>query len=388
MKDHIFFDLESGRLEAFAALTAQTLDHADVPFAAYVAKNVPVYDMAKLSGALSNTAKRRALMAEWAWVLGQSSGVVVLKTAFEDTAPIDAASDVFNAIIAQEKAETGGKADHFAATGANDRIWNALQKLCLADPDVFGRYFGNAAIAAVCEAWLGPGYQMTAQVNLVRPGGQAQEAHRDYHLGFQSADVAARFPAHVHTLSSVMTLQGAVAHCDMPVDSGPTQLLPFSQLFPEGYMAYRRAEFREFFAAHAIQLPLAKGDGVFFNPALFHAAGENRSADIHRMANLLQVSSAFGRAMESVDRLSMCKALYPSLQVLQASGELGDLDVGAAIAACAEGYSFPTNLDTDPPVGGLAPETQGALMHRALDEGMTAEAFTAALDEQMRRRSA
>lgn len=388
MKDHIFFDLESGRLEAFAALTAQTLDPADVPFATDVAKNVPVYDMAKLSGALSNTAERRALMAEWAWVLGQSSGVVVLQAAFGDTSPIDAATDAFNAIIAREKAETGGKADHFAAAGANDRIWNALQKLCEADPSAFARYFANPAIAAVCEAWLGPGYQMTAQVNLVRPGGQAQEAHRDYHLGFQSADVAARFPAHAHTLSSVMTLQGAVAHCDMPVESGPTQLLPFSQLFPEGYMAYRRAEFREFFAAHAIQLPLEKGDAVFFNPALFHAAGENTSADIHRMANLLQISSAFGRAMESVDRLGMCKALYPALQKLRGSGELDDLHVGAAIGACAEGYSFPTNLDTDPPEGGLAPETQAQLMKRALQEGMTPEAFAAALDEQTRRRCA
>jgi ectoine hydroxylase-related dioxygenase (phytanoyl-CoA dioxygenase family) len=388
MKHFGFFDQDSGRLEAFASLTSQTLDPAEVPFAADVAKNVPVYDMVQLSGALTDAAERRALMAEWACVLGQSSGVLVLKTAFSETAPVDAATDLFNAIIAREKAETGGKADHFAAAGANDRIWNAIQKLCEADPAVFARYFGNPAIAAVCEAWLGPGYQMTAQVNLVRPGGQAQEAHRDYHLGFQSADVAARFPAHAHTLSSVMTLQGAVAHCDMPVESGPTQLLPFSQLFPEGYMAYRRAEFRAFFAAHAIQLPLEKGDAVFFNPALFHAAGENRSADILRMANLLQVSSAFGRAMESVDRLGMCKVLYPALQSLSASGELDELRVEAAIGACAEGYSFPTNLDTDPPEGGLAPETQAALMRRALEERMTPEAFAAALDAQTRRRRA
>ena len=32
------------------------------------------------------------------------------------------------------------------------------------------------------------------------------------------------------------------------------------------------------------------------------------------MANLLQVSSAFGRAMESVDRSEMAKALYPALR--------------------------------------------------------------------------
>ncbi len=326
-------------------------------------------------------------MAEWAQVLGQSAGVVVLKSAYADTAAIDAATRVFNDIIAREKADTGGKADHFAAAGANDRIWNALQKLCMDDPDVFARYFANPAIAAVCEAWLGPGYQMTAQVNLVRPGGQAQQAHRDYHLGFQTADVAAQFPAHVHALSSVMTLQGAVAHCDMPVESGPTQLLPFSQLFPEGYMAYRRDDFRAYFEEHAIQVPLAKGDAVFFNPALFHAAGENRSDDIHRMANLLQVSSAFGRAMESVDRLGMCTALYPVLQDLMQAGTLEEPDCAAAIAAAAEGYAFPTNLDTDPPTGGLAPETQAGLMQRALADGMTPDDVSRALLAQAARRA-
>ena len=63
-----------------------------------------------------------------------------------------------------------------------------------------------------------------------------------------------------------------------------------------------------YFDAHHVQLPLQKGDAVFFNPALMHAAGHNRSADVRRMANLLQVSSAFGRAMESVDRLRMSQA--------------------------------------------------------------------------------
>ncbi len=94
------------------------------------------------------------------------------------------------------------------------------------------------------------------------------------------------------------------------------------------------------------------------------------------MANLLQVSSAFGRAMESLDRRAMCKALYPCAQ----SASLPLPEIVAAIAACAEGYSFPTNLDSDPPIGGLAPETQQALFHRALGEGMTPEAFGAALD--------
>ena len=54
-----------------------------------------------------------------------------------------------------------------------------------------------------------------------------------------------------------------------------------------------------------LQLPLPKGDAVFFKPALFHAAGHNRSPDIRRMANLPQVSSPYGCAMSA--------ALYPAL---------------------------------------------------------------------------
>ena len=300
--------------------------------------------------------------------------------------PIDAATEVYQAIIADEKAGGGG-ADHFAKAGANDRVWNSLGKLCVRDPETFARYFGNDAIAAVCEAWLGPVYQMTAQVNLVRPGGKAQTAHRDYHLGFQTEDVAIRFPAHAHDLSAVMTLQGAVAHCDMPVDSGPTKLLPFSQLFRPGYLAYRHADFAALFEERCIQLPLAKGDALFFNPALFHAGGENRTADVQRMANLLQVGSAMGRTLEAVDRTAMCRLLYPAIQRLRAAGQLDAVQTAAAIAACAEGYSFPTNLDTDPPLGGLAPETQAAIFARALREGMVPVQFNAALDALATRRN-
>ena len=59
------------------------------------------------------------------------------------------------------------------------------------------------------------------------------------------------------------------------------------------------------FGEHHVQLPLTKGDAVFFNPALFHAAGSNTTSDVRRMANLLQISSAFGRAMDAVDRADL-----------------------------------------------------------------------------------
>ena len=385
MKDAAFFDLDGCDLAVFDALISRRLAVDEVPFAAALAGDVPLYDASGLGPALAG-GDRRALLAEWGWVLGQGPGVLVLRGAFADTAVIDRATALYDGIIAAEKATSGGGADHFAKAGANDRIWNSLQKLCEADAEVFALYFGNPAIAAVCEAWLGPGYQMTAQVNLVRPGGAAQTAHRDYHLGFQTAEEAARFPAHVHDLSPLMTLQGAVAHVDMPVESGPTKLLPFSQLYRGGYMAYRRPDFRDLFETRHVQVPLSKGDAVFFNPALFHAGGENRTADVQRMANLLQVSSAMGRAMEAVDREGMCRRLYPAIQALRAAGRLGEAATDAAIAAAAEGYSFPTNLDRDPPVGGLAPETQAALFRRALAADMSAAAFEAELDAQSRRR--
>ncbi|CAM2147560.1 Phytanoyl-CoA dioxygenase [Pararobbsia alpina] len=374
------------KLDDFVAALAPGDAEQRLHYAASVERGVPVYDCPALRGTLRVASERAALLAEWVDVMLHGAGVLVLRAAYEDTAVIDAATAIFESIVVQERESGASGADHFAKAGANDRIWNALEKLCMLEPDVFARYYANPFIAAISEAWLGPHYQMTSQINVVRPGGAAQQAHRDYHLGFQTNEEALRYPAHVHTMSPLLTLQGAVAHGDMPVESGPTKLLPFSQRYAPGYLAWRRPEFRAHFEAHCVQLPLQKGDAVFFNPALFHAAGDNRTADISRMANLLQVSSAYGRAMETVDRTRMSIALYPVLRTLRASGALDVDEVGAAIASCAEGYPFPTNLDTDPPVGGLAPESQQQLMRRAIDEAWSEMAFCDAVRAQQRKR--
>lgn len=382
-----YFDQRDCDLAAFEALVARRVDREDVPLAAECVSGVPIYDMPARAEDLAEAGPRHSLMAEWAWVLGAGPGVFALRGALTDMAVIDAVTELYLSIIDAEKTGGASGADHFAASGANDRIWNSLQKLCLADPALFARYFGAPAITAAAEAWLGPGFQMTAQVNLVHPGGAAQEAHRDYHLGFQTEAAATLYPTHVHTLSAALTLQGGIAHCDMGLDSGPTKLLPWSQHFPAGYLAYRDPAFRAVFERDFVQIPLAKGDALFFNPALFHAAGANQSADIHRMVNLLQVSSPFGRAMEAIDRTAMCRALYPPLRELVAGGQLGPDAVASAIACAAEGYAFPSNLDTDPPKGGLAPETQAALMARALAESLSPEAFADMLDAQAARRT-
>lgn len=383
-----YYSSELCDLEDFAEMVRREVTRADVPNASTIEKNIPVYDIPALADALTRRQTRRVLMSEWAKVLHSGAGVFVLKQAQPNHGAIDAATAAYGRIIAQEKAAGDNAADHFATAGSNDRIWNSLQKLCLAAPEVFIEYFACPAIDAAAEAWLGPNYQMTAQINLVRPGGTAQQPHRDYHLGFQTAEVSGAYPAHVHDLSPLMTLQGGLAHCDMPVESGPTTLLPFSQLYRPGYAAWRRSDFRDFFESHHVQLPLEKGDAIFFNPALFHAAGENRSADVHRMVNLFQVSSAFGRAMESVDREKMCQALYEPLRGAWARQDLSEVDLAAVIGCCAEGYSFPTNLDLDPPVDGLAPETQAALLMRAVKTQMTDNHFRDHLEKQAARKRA
>ncbi|MBY3485961.1 phytanoyl-CoA dioxygenase family protein [Rhizobium laguerreae] len=378
--DRVWLSEDACDLDEFRALAEKTTALTDYPSASAVEKNVLIYDSRKVMTAAATPEGRRAVLAEICDAFGEGPGVVVFKRAYEDTGIIDRASTIFDAVIEEQHRTSTGGGDHFAKPGANDRIWNSLEKHCLADPTNFAEYYGNTIVALASEAWLGPSYQMTAQVNRVNPGGSAQSAHRDYHLGFQSSKVIEQFPAHVHRLSPVLTLQGAVAHCDMPLESGPTLFLPYSQTYVPGYLALKRPEFRDYFETNHVQLPLEKGDVVFFNPALFHAAGTNRSADIKRVANLLQVSSAFGRAMETVNRERMSARLFPALKALQR--RLSPDEIANAVAACAEGYSFPTNLDRDPPLGGLAPKTQAQLMHEALREGWSDEVFIAALAEQ------
>ena len=375
-----FLRAEDCHLEDLLEVIASGTDLADYPHADSVAHGVLVYDSAVLREAMIDDEARRAVRAEVARALAEGPGIVVFQGAFEHDV-VDRVSEVFERIIAQERAQGGPTGDHFAAPGANDRVWNALEKLAVADPEAFVDYYANDIVALAATSWLGPGYQVTSQVNVVNPGGAGQTVHRDYHLGFQSPKVSAEFPAHVHALSPVLTLQGAVAHCDMAVESGPTLYLPHSQKYPHGYLAYWLPEFQEYFVAHHVQLPLAKGDAVFFNPALFHAAGTNSTTQVRRMANLLQVSSAFGRAMETVDRRRVVEAIYPTLLDRKAAG-MPPARVADVVAASAEGYAFPTNLDRDQPVNGMSPPTQADLVRRALGEAITPEELSDRLAAQ------
>jgi ectoine hydroxylase-related dioxygenase (phytanoyl-CoA dioxygenase family) len=375
-----WYTADDCRLEEFRAIVETTTDLADYPYADEVRENVLVYG-SRLRNHVATAEGRRDVQTELARALADGPGIVVFAGAFPDTGVVDRATAVFEAMIAEQKAAGVVGGDHFATPGANDRIWGALDKFAVREPQLFAEYYGNDVLALVSESWLGRGYQVTSQVNVVNPGGKAQIAHRDYHLGFMSEGQALAYPAHVHRLSPVMTLQGAVAHCDMPVETGPTMYLPHSQKYAPGYVGFHQPEFTAYFDEHFVQLPLRKGDAAFFNPALFHGAGTNRSTDVRRMANLLQVSSAFGRAMETVDRTAMCRALYPVLLAQKAAG-VDERTLRNVVAASAEGYAFPTNLDRDQPIGGLAPETQAELVRRALQEQWTSDALVTELTTQ------
>lgn len=371
MGSPIWYTIDDCNVGEFAKVVEQEVDPADFPLADRVEKGVVIYDSAHLRAETATAEGRRRALAELATVLGPGPGVLVLAGAF-DTDTTDATTAAFRAIIAQEKAAGTAAGDHFAEAGSNDRVWNALEKLAIADPAVFARYYSNDMLALVAEAWLGPRYQVTSQLNQVNPGGKAQSPHRDYHLGFQSLDSAQRYPAHAHHMSPSLTLQGAVAHCDMPLETGPTYLLPHSHKYGPGYLAWHLPEFRTYAKDSSVQIPLAQGDAVFFNPALFHGAGENTSVDVQRLGNLLQISSPFGRAMEVVDRPRMVNAVYPVLLEWKRSGA-GEEQLRNVIAACAEGYPFPLDLDIHQPSGSEPPSAHSDLVWQALEEEWSPE---------------
>jgi ectoine hydroxylase-related dioxygenase (phytanoyl-CoA dioxygenase family) len=391
----------TGRLRAtdcdiadFVELVEQPTDPARFPNAESIVDEVTIYRADDLRSKI--TAGHEAnpiaattvetIRAELADAMLNGPGIVVIKGAVAP-GPVDRVTDEFLAMVDDERVAGTAGGDHFAKPGANDRVWNALEKLAVRNPEAFADYYGNDMIALASEAWLGPAYQITSQVNIVNPGGEAQQPHRDYHLGFMTTGEAEQFPAHIHRLSPLLTLQAAVAHCEMPVESGPTLYLPNSQKYEAGYLAWRNPEFIEYFADNRVQLPLEKGDAVFFNPALFHAAGSNHTADVRRVANLMQVSSALGRAMEHVDRRAMCLALHPVLvERLDRGADVEELH--RVIAASAEGYAFPSSLDYEQPTDGLTPASQAALARLALTERWPVGELSAALDTYGRGRPA
>ena len=92
--------------------------------------------------------------------------------------------------------------------------------------------------------------------------------------------------------------------------------------------------------------------------------------------------------METLNHAILVEAVYPALLARVDEGCLSEREMCDVIAAVADGYSFPTNLDSDPPVAGNAPETGQQLMHRALTEKWPPARLQAAMSAYAYRRKA
>ena len=172
----------------------------EYPLADEVVDRALVYRTGELRGCLGDLDRTAEVRRELTRALHDGPGVIVITGAVE-LSVVDRATEVFEQIIADEREAGSGGGDHYAEPGANDRLWNALEKLAVADPETFVDYHGSDMVDLASLAWLGPGYQITAQVNAINPGGAAQMPHRDYHVGFMTDDVAERYPVHAHRLS-------------------------------------------------------------------------------------------------------------------------------------------------------------------------------------------
>lgn len=371
-------------IDDFKLTCEQQTQASHYPLASDIVKNIPIYQGKHLRLFCGNDAQSLACKTELLQALKDGPGVIVIKEAYSNLAYLDAMSQVFDQLLIEERESNLG-GDHFAKAGSNSRIWNAFEKSALKQADTFMHYYKNPILQLVSESWLGPHYQITSQVNTVHPEGVAQSPHRDYHLGFQTEAEVSRFPLHLQTNSSFLTLQGAIAHTDMPIETGPTLVLPYSQHYPLGYLAWRDEAFKDYFEQKAVQLPLEKGDGIFFSPALFHAAGSNHTKSQSRVANLLQISSCFAKPMETVDQYAISQALYPTLKEHWQSS-LTESEKTALLNAVCDGYAFPTNLDKDAPIAGMAPMTLAQLTEQALNDNLAFIDYLARLNSHKNRR--
>ena len=342
LNHQVYFSDSDIDYDELISICSQETIEANYPLSNSISNNVVIYDAKDFRSFVGNIEEEIKLKTEMHHVLESGPGVFVVRNLYNEDV-IDESNAIFEKIV---KNESNSSNDHFAA-GTNTRIWNSFQKVAMENQEAFINYYSNDLVKIIAESWCGPNSQMTAQVNIVRPGGEMQKPHRDYHLGFQENEVVEKFPISIHRLSNYLTLQGGVAHTDMPLETGPTVVLPYSQQYDLGYLTWRDTKFADFFNKYSVQNSMSKGDGIFFNPAIFHAAGANITNNFHRIGNLLQISSAFGKTMEHIDYIKIITHIYPSLLDHIKNKTLSERLIENVLICATDGYAFPTNLDSD-----------------------------------------
>ncbi len=126
----------------------------EYPHAAAVEQGVLVYDGERVAIGDATPDGAEAVRAELAAAILDGPGIVKFAGAFERDV-LDAVSATFERIIADEREAGTARGDHYAKPGANDRVWNALEKLALRDPGGFVDYYANDIVALAASPGSG-----------------------------------------------------------------------------------------------------------------------------------------------------------------------------------------------------------------------------------------
>jgi hypothetical protein len=152
--ERVWYEQAGCNLDDLRSLVETPVDPAEYPHCDLVEEGAVVYGDkgARHRRPLSRSAD---LKAEVARALSLGPGAVVVRSAFDD-AVIDRASDVYFMLIDRQKQANVDAGDHFGAPGSNDRLWSALERLALTDPEVFCDYYRNEVVALVSSRGWGP----------------------------------------------------------------------------------------------------------------------------------------------------------------------------------------------------------------------------------------
>lgn len=135
-----------------------------------IAKGVPVFSSLDLAAKANESPEgKKAVMDELYKSLTFGPGVLVIRDLLS--------TDIIDRTEAATK-EIKAAARGSKATSLRTPFFN-LQHAS-ADPESYAEYYSSETLALMCEAWLGPGYQITTSTNGTFKGGEQQAIHRDY----------------------------------------------------------------------------------------------------------------------------------------------------------------------------------------------------------------
>ena len=124
-------------------------------------------------------------------------------------------------------------------------------------------------LALLCDTWLSPAYQIIGQL---------------------------------------LTLLGVVVDVDMPIDSDPTTLLPFSQLSDVSITGLWIFLFEKL-----CESAVGERRWYLVQPRTFPSCRRKIYHRLNRIANLLQINSAFRKPMETTDTLFLISKCWEGL---------------------------------------------------------------------------